>query len=346
MMLIGVVVDDPVSTALDLLTGRWRSQILHAGIKLGIVDQLANGRQTSATVGAELSLNADNTYRLMRALASIGILQEDDDQGFRLTPTGELFGADHPDSMRGVCLWEEGELLYTVWKHLPDIVREGGPDGFRREFKQPAFEYITSNAEIASLFNNAMTSYSRRETVQILSALKGVDLSDAMHVCDIAGGQGYLLCHLLQLHPHLRGTVLELPSTLEDPATLLANQMNLDDRCKYLAGNMFEDVPAADGYFLKHILHDWNDAECTQILEIAHRASDDSARVFIAENVVPGPENADFSKLFDIHMMAVLTGRERTEPEFIALLEDSGWHHAKTWRQPESTLAVVEGVKA
>jgi hypothetical protein len=83
-----------------------------------------------------------------------------------------------------------------------------------------------------------------------------------------------------------------------------------------------------------------------QILEIAHRASAANARVFIAENVVPGPENADFSKLFDILMMTVLTGRERTEPEFIALLEDSGWRHAKTWRQSESTLAIVEGVKA
>jgi hypothetical protein len=332
--------------AVDLVSGRWRSQILHAGVQLGVIDALDNGRRTADDVAAALSLHLPNTYRLMRALASIGILEEDEDRGFQLSAVGTCFRSDNPESLRDMCLWEEGQLLYSVWKHLPDIVREGGPDGFRREFGKPAFEYIPHAPREAALFNDAMTSYSKSETTMVLAALDGVDLAGLSHVCDIAGGQGHLLCHLLDAHPHLTGAVLELSTTLEQPDLLWANRMNLADRCSYIAGNMFEELPEADAYLAKHILHDWNDAECVQILQNAHRASAGHARVFIAEYNVPGPGQPDFSKLFDIHMMVALTGRERREEEFVELLETAGWKHAKTWRQPATTMAVIEGVKA
>ena len=335
-----------IESAFELLTGRWRGQILHAGVKLGIVDQVAGGEQTADAVAAALSLNADNTYRLMRALASIGVLVETEGRVFSLTTLGEMFTRDHEQSLRGVCLWEEGELMYTLWRHLPDVVREGGPSGSMREYGQPTFERISGDQATAALFNDAMTSYSLNECEQIMAALDGLELSGTARICDIAGGQGYLLCRLLQKFTHATGTVLELPSTLAEPDKLLARPMGLADRCDYVAGDMFESVPAAEAYFLKYILHDWDDTDARRILEVAHRASGQHARIFLAENVVPGPEKPDFSKLFDIHMMVVLSGRERTEAEFADLLASAGWRHCKTWWQPEGTLAVVEGVKA
>jgi hypothetical protein len=337
--------NDANEIALDLVAGRWRSQILHAGVQLGIIDALDNGRRTADDVAGALSLHPPNTYRLMRALGSIGVLKEDEHRGFQLTTVGDCFCRDNPESLRDMCLWEEGQLLYSVWKHLPAIVREGGPDGFRREFDAPLFEYVVNQPGEAALFNDAMTSYSKSETAMVLAALDGVDLTGVSEICDIAGGQGHLLCHLLEAHAHLTGMVVELPTTLEQPGLLWANRMGLTDRFSYVAGNMFEELPAADAYLTKHILHDWNDAECVQILQNAHRASANNARVFIAEYIVPGPGQSDFSKLFDIHMMVALTGREREEEEFIDLLEASGWKHVKTWRHPTTTMAVIEGVK-
>ena len=67
--------------------------------------------------------------------------------------------------------------------------------------------------------------------------------------------------------------------------------------------------------------------------------------MLIAEYIVPGLGVSDFSKMFDIHMMSVLTGRERTESEFAELLAASGWTFCKTWTQPASSMAVVEGVR-
>lgn len=337
---------EAIPMALDLVTGRWKSQILHAGVKLGIVDHLENGAQVAAETASSLSLDPANTYRLMRALASIGILEESRGQQFTLTDVGQLFLSSHPNSMRGVCLWEEGQSMYSAWKHLPDVVRDGGEDGFKREFDCAVFDMITSDPEVGTLFNSAMTSYSQRETAQVLTAIDSLDVSPLNHVCDIGGGRGHLLCHFLERHPQIKGTVFELPQTLENPDDLLAGPMNLADRCSYQSGNMFEQAIAADAYFLKHILHDWNDEECVQILKQAHQASGPGARILIAEYIVPGPDAPDFAKLFDIHMMAVLTGKERTEAEYAELLKASGWTHARTWTQPEGSMAVVEGVKA
>ncbi len=124
------------------------------------------------------------------------------------------------------------------------------------------------------------------------------------------------------------------------------DRLDAADRCVYVAGDMFKSVPSADVYLMKHILHDWNDDECVQILRNAAKASGDAARLFVAEYVVPDSNVSDFSKLFDILMMTALTGRERTESEFAAILEASGWRHTKTWRRPANSMAVVEGSKS
>ena len=109
---------------------------------------------------------------------------------------------------------------------------------------------------------------------------------------------------------------------------------------------MFREVPPADAYMVKRIMHDWNDAECRQILSTMHRAAPQHGRVLIMEHVVPGPDTPHFSKLFDIHMLIMLTGRERTLEEYAGLLEGAGWTYRQTWYPASKMLGVVEGVKA
>lgn len=332
--------------ALDLMTGRWRSQILHAGVKLGLFDAIGSTTQTADHLAETLALDPSNTYRLLRALASIGLMEERSERSFSVSATGALFASDHPSSLRSSCLWEEGETMYRAWRHLPAIVKEGGVDGMVREFGLPAFELIASEPEVGRIFNDAMTGYSSRETGEVIAALQHFDLKAITSICDIGGGFGHLLCSILQATDHLTGTILEMPASLENPDALLASSFGVSDRMTYQAGDMFDQVPRADAYLLKHILHDWDDQACCTILKNAHAASAPGARVLIAEYIVPGLGVSDFSKMFDIHMMSVLTGRERTESEFSELLESSGWTFCKTWTQPASSMAVVEGVRS
>jgi O-methyltransferase domain/Dimerisation domain len=331
---------------IDLIFGRWRSQILYTGVKLGVFDVLASGPKSAVRVASELGVDAGMLYRLMRALGSLELLQEDNNRTFSLTPMGELLRRDHSHTLRGMALWEEGPLTYAAWKHLPDLIKEGKQEGFIREFGRPLVEYLSQNPSHGEVFNEAMSSYSSMDNTLVLEALEHYDFSSISHLCDVGGGHGSTLCSLLAQHPHLKGTVLELPSVIAKQELLWADKMGVGDRCTYVSGDMFREVPPADAYMVKRVMHGWNDAECLQILSTMHRAAPQNGKVLIIEAVVPGPDTPDFSKLFDIHVLIMSTGQERTLEEYTSLLEGAGWTYRQTWYLASKMLGVVEGVKA
>jgi hypothetical protein len=330
----------------DLLFGRWKSQILYTGVKLGIFDVVSSVPLSSAQIAEELNLDPALSYRLLRAIASIGLLSEHHERRFSITAMGEFLRNDNPETLRGVALLEEGPEHYAVWKHLGAMVKDGKQDGFIREFGQRIFDYAAEHPSYAQVFNQAMTSYSANQTGWVLEALDNYDFSTARHVCDVGGGHGHLICSLLLRHPYLRGTVLEREQVIADKTLLWANKMSIAaDRCTYLGGDMFHQVPAADMYFMKMILHDWDDAACIKILSNIQRVLPSEGRLFIVEHIVPGPETPHFSKLFDIHMLCALTGKERTEEEYLALLKQAGFEHIRTHFPASRIMGVIEAKK-
>ncbi len=329
----------------DTVLGRWKSQILYTGVKLGFFESLTTGPKHASGIARELGLDAALSYRLLRALASLGLLVEKADHRFSITPMGKLVCEDHPETLRGVILLEEGPEHYAIWKHLADMVKDGKQDGFLREFGVRIFNYIPQNPAYRDVFNYAMSSYSATHTKLVLEALRHYDFSKIKSLCDIGGGHGHLLCNILRQHPELHGTVLELESTIRDRELLWAEKMGIADRCKYLAGDMFREVPSSDAYIMKMILHDWSDEECVKILSNIQQASTSGGRILIVEHVVPGPGISHFSKLFDIHMMCALTGRERTQNEYVELLEKAGLKYVETHYPASKTIGVIEGAK-
>jgi len=330
---------------LDIIFGRWRSQILYAGVKLGIFDCVTSVPKNATYIANELKLDYALTYRLLRALASLGLLRQELNHDFSITAQGELLRKDHPQTLRGIILLEESPEHYAIWKHLPDMIIDGKQDAFIREYGQKIFEYADRNPQYAEVFNQAMNSYSRIQTAFVSEALDGYDFSNIHHICDVGGGQGHLLCNLLQKYPHLKGSILELGSVTRNKDLLWASKMGLDERCTYLIGDMFNEVPPADAYIMKMILHDWSDDECVKILSNIHRSSPNEGKVFIVEHLIPVPEIPHFSKFFDIHMMCIASGRERTIEEYTILLERSGWKHANTFHPRSGLMGVIEGKK-
>lgn len=335
--------DDPQQHVAELIFGKWKSRVLYAGVKLGVMEALAGGPKAASALAGELALDAAMAYRLLRAMASIGLLREEEGRLFALTEEGRCLLAAHPRSLRSVALLQEGPEHSAIWKHLPEIVRHGQPHGFFREYGHSAFDHVAQDSEYARLFDSAMNSYSASHTQPVLAALHDFDFSGVRTVCDIGGGYGYLLCGLLREQPHLQGVVLERAGILADPSLLEANRAGLAERCQYVAGNMFEQVPAADLYLLKLILHDWPDADGVRILASARRATTSQGRVLVIEHIVPGPGTPHFAKLYDIHMMCWGPGRERTAEEYAALLEEAGWRYAGTRIAAGGLLGIVEG---
>jgi hypothetical protein len=151
---------------------------------------------------------------------------------------------------------------------------------------------------------------------------------------------------LLLANPGLHGIVLDLPEVVEDVHELWARKLGLEQRCRYVAGDMFEGVPNADAYSLKMILHDWNDAECVKILSNIRNAATRPSRVFVVEHVVSDPDVPHFSKLFDVHMMCWGAGEERTEAQYTTLLRRAGWTPAGCYYPANRQMGIITGVCA
>src|SRR5262249_42509854 len=156
------------------------------------------------------------------ALGSLGLLVENDSGGFSNSDTGAQFRSDHPQSLRHRVLSAEGPEHYAIWRHLPEMIRQGRQDGFIREFGVSAFEYARTNKQYRRAFDRGMTGHSATQSGLVLEALRQYDFSGIGTVCDVGGGHGHLVCALLKAHPHLSGIVLDLPEVFEDQTELWA----------------------------------------------------------------------------------------------------------------------------
>lgn len=329
--------------AYELVLGLWSGQLLYAAVELGILDHLADGPTTAEAVAGALDLDTDRTYRLLRALGYYDVVEERPDRRFALAPVGECFLVDHPGSVRADLRFVHSPEFVSAMVHLPDIVSDGGPDGFEREFGRGLYEYAEDHPRFGGVVNAFMTARLRRSVEEVLDTLDSVGVGEASHVCDVGGGHGYLLARLLETHPSLEGTVLDLSGVVEESDRRAAPAVGVTDRCRYVAGDMFEAVPTADAYLLKEILHNWDDEACVEILSTVHDAAPSAARLFVVEAVVPGPGQDHFAKRLDMTMMVHLGGRERTEAEYATLLERAGWEHLATRTATSGRMSVIAG---
>ena len=91
-------------------------------------------------------------------------------------------------------------------------------------------------------------------------------------LCDVGGSAGTIAAGFLRANPQLRGTVLDRPEVVP-MATQAIAEAGLAERCRAVGGDFFAEVPAADLYVIKHILHDWSDDQCRTLLRNVARSS-------------------------------------------------------------------------
>jgi len=167
------------------------------------------------------------------------------------------------------------------------------------------------------------------------------DFSGFTRVVDAGGGQGSLLRAILERHPHVTGVLADLPAVVADAYDLRASAVAA--RCEIVGGDMFHSIPAGgDAYILKWGLHCWADAEAGQILRVCRRAMSEEGRLVLMELVVQPPNRPDPAKTFDLEMLVMQTGRERTAEEFGELLAAAGFRLTRVI--PAGRLAIIEGI--
>ena len=332
----------PYDVLFEMVIGKWISQALGTIVEIGVPDQLAKEARQCSDIAREAGVSEDGLYRLLRALASVGLFTESANRRFRLTAMGQLLRSDHPESLAGYARFTAHDITWRPWGQLNYSVKTGMP-AFDQVFNVPIFEHFSRNPEVAAVFDDAMTSISAMEARATSGAydFKGVET-----LMDVAGGHGLLLATILRRHKTMRGVLFDLPHVAAG-ASATFTRARITGRVRIESGDFFKELPSgADAIIMKHILHDWDDDSATQILQACHRALGTRGKVLIVDAVVP-PNNAPhYGKLLDLEML-VLTprGRERTKAEFAKLLRGAGFRLSRVIAT-QGPLSIVEAIKA
>jgi SAM-dependent methyltransferase len=305
--------------------------------ELGIADFIKAGTPQSIEVLARRSGTHERSlYRLLRFTASYGVFRETGDREFDQTPLSAALRTDAAGSFRAAT--RMFHRMFKGWDGLDHSIRTGEA-GAVKVFGEPMFDYIGKNPELGPLFDAGMTAFHGHETQAMLEAY---DFGAVTTLADIGGGNGLLLAAVLQRYPQLRGILFDL-GHVAGRARAGLKSLGLESRSSVLEGNFFEAIPAgADAYLLRHIIHDWTDDQSVQILSNCRKVMPPHGRILLVEFTVPPANQASLGKDVDMMMLAFPGGMERTDQEYAALFEQSGFRLAKV-TPTKSAVSVVEG---
>ncbi|MEU5919402.1 methyltransferase [Streptomyces sp. NPDC047141] len=305
----------------ELVFGAACAAAVRAAARLGVADALDETPMTAEDLAAAVDTDPRTLRRLLRALSCQGVFTERPDGTFAHTEMSRLLREDDPHSLRYIALWCTEPWTWDVWPKLDEAVRSGRnvfEDVYEREF----FSYLNEDApESAYVFNRAMTTSSRQSAEDVAGLL---DLGDASSVADIGGGQGHVLASLLEKHPELHGTLLDLPAVVGNADPRLREGGSLASRVTIVPGDCRQSIPfRADVYVIKNIL-EWDDDSTRRCLANVRKAAKPGARVVVIENLVDDTPSMRFTTAMDLLLLLNVGGAKHTRQSMVERLTDAG----------------------
>ena len=296
--------------AVEMIHGYRQTCLVMAAIESGLLDRLEEGAASTETLVKELSLDLDATSRFLWALRSAELVSQDEDRRWILAGPGRYLGKEGFGA--GLRAWAElvGGEYYRAWGRLGESLKSG-ETAFDTEFGMSVWEHRRRNPGLNSAFQKMASGEQRRTLSRLLRAYQFPANSCLV---DVGGGEGILLNGILKKYPESRGILFDLPQVIEGLT---------GEEFEVVGGSFLEQVPpSGDILMLKHVLHNWSDADCLTILSNCRKALNTDGKILILENLLNYDDEAHV--MMDIHMLAVLGGRERGEDEYIQLLREAG----------------------
>jgi hypothetical protein len=308
--------EKPADLIRRMTNGFQLTQLVYIAAKLRIADHLANGPRTVNELAAVTGSHADSLYRILRALAGLGVFREEENRRFRLTPAAEILRSGVPGSLRASAEARGEDWMWRSYGALRESVMTG-QTGFDLAYGKNTFDWFAENPAAARLFDEFQSDITAVSATAVANAY---DFSTAGVVVDVGGGNGTLLAAILRRHAAPRGILFDLPNVVD--AAKPKFDAEISRRCEFVGGDFFKAVPErGDVYVLKYILHDWEENRARAILSNCHRAmTATGARMLVVEDLVCGPNLACSAKMGDVNMLARTGGRNRTEQEYRDLL--------------------------
>jgi hypothetical protein len=335
----------PSGTMFQMVRAFFVSRAIYIVAKLGLADLLNDEPKSSEELAQATGTDTSALYRLMRALASVGVFAEDNQQRFALTPLGATLQTDVPGSLRAWVLMQLGEDHYQAWGELMHTVRTGQM-AFDHVFGMGVWKYQAQHPDHAKLVDEAMANL---VGVYNTAVLASYPFSMIDRLVDVGGGDGCLIIALLRANPEMKGVLFDLPHVAENAKKRLADA-GLAERSEVVAGDAFVSVPGgADAYVLSRVMNGFNDERALAILNNCHRAMPEKSKLLLIQRVLPvrvkHSNTVQASVLSDFNMMVMNGGRERTEAEYRILLETAGFEVTKII-PTQSEMTVIECARA
>jgi hypothetical protein len=305
----------------ELVFGAACAAAIRAAARLGVADALGDEPATAEELAATVRTESRPLNRLLRALTSYGVFAEQADGRFVHTGMSRMLREDAPDSLRNIALWCTEPWTWEAWPRLDDAVRSG-QDVFADLYGKRFFDYLHDDApESAAVFDKAMTRSSMQSARDVVDSL---DLVGVSTVADIGGGQGHVLAGLLEKHPALRGTLLDLPKVVAGADPRLREGGALADRATLLPGDCRKEIPVkADLYIIKNIL-EWDDDSTRRTLRNVVTAARPGARVLVIENLVDDSLSMRFTTAMDLLLLLNVGGQKHTRESLVTRMTEAG----------------------
>jgi hypothetical protein len=303
---------------IDLMTGTWLAQALYAAVCLELPDLVGAGCRDAESLAEHAGADPDAISRLMRLLIAFGIFGSSE-AGYQLRPVSESLCKGAEGSMRDLCLVYGGEF-HRAWGHA-DVAFKTGLPGFGTAFGRPLHEHLTGSPQAQERFSRAMNA----GAMVFADVAASFDFTRSATLTDVAGGDGTLLATILRAHPHLNGTLYERAHLMAPARHQLWAEIQAG-RAATVTGDMFQSVPGgSDVYVLCRVLQDWDDHYCAELLRNCRRAmTAPSAHLLIVDRVINPERLSKLPLLWDVHLLMISGGRERTLAEYGGLLAGAG----------------------
>lgn len=331
----------PPAQMMQMITGFWTSCCIYNAAKLNIADLLADKPQTIEELAEASRCDAPSLYRVLRALAGVGIFSENGNGEFSNTELSYTLRTDVPGSMKAMALAQLGDH-YNAWGNLLYSIKTGNI-AFDKVEGMPIWKYYETHPEEGVNFMKAMTGLTKAVAMNVLPCY---DFTQFKTITDVGGGNGALLMAVLNEAKDAKGIVFDEEYVVGETEKALA-ATEFAGRCEVAAGSFFDFIPeGSDAYLMKMVLHDWNDEQSLAILNNCSKAMKPGSKLLVLESVIPEGNAFHPGKFMDINMMAMTGGRERTEKEFTTLFAKAGLKLSRVIHTHSPMFSILEVVKA
>jgi hypothetical protein len=297
---------------LGLISGYWYSQTVSVVARLGIPDLLQRGPRTAATLARQTGTDPEALFRLLRAMAAVGLFRRSGSRAFALTPLSRTLVSDSDGSLRSIAALAGHRGHWRAWGELADSIRTGAA-AFPRANGQPYFARMAADRELATLFRASMAGTEWLDDL----ILRHAQFGGSGTIVDVGGGSGHLLGRFLARYPKATGILADRPEALRS--------IRHKARIRHVQTEFFRSVPrGGELYLLKFVLHDWDDRRAVQLLRRCRMAMGPESRLIVVEALLPRGRGVSMATTHDLAMLVLTGGRERTRAEYAALFRRAG----------------------